>query len=526
MAQALRVLLVEDDPADALIVGRYLDRELRNCEVLRTTTLAETLKTIEEQRPQIALLDLGLPDARYSDVLPAVRQACDELVIIVLTGDQQAGTAERVLRGGANDYLPKSELDAPSLRRAIRHAHERVRMRREAQEQADQLARLRKQASDNERLAAVGRIAAGVAHEINNPAAYIMANLETSRIMLGDDVPVDHETLVTLRQCMRESLDGMRRIAAIARDLRTVSRVQDDEVEMVRLDDVVDCACSMLSRHFRKGTRLVRSSDHPPAIPAVRGRLVQVLTNLVANAIQAVADLPLAEREVSIAVHGRADTATIVVTDSGPGIPEALRDRVFEPFFTTKGDAGTGLGLALSAEIAQAHGGSLSLDHDGCRGACITLTLPFDNGLTPARVEPPLRSVIGERPRVLLVDDEPVVRAALARLLSTSCDITTARGGSEALQALAPPNAGFDAVLCDLAMPSMDGPEFFGRAAQVVPDIRDRFVFMTGGAFTERARNFLAEANVRVVSKPASGAELIDAIRQAAMGSQRSHSAA
>ncbi|MEM6989173.1 MAG: response regulator [Myxococcota bacterium] len=516
-AQAKVVLLVEDDAADVVLFRRAFPRVLSGARLVHHRLLADAVAWLETEPCDVAWVDLGLPDANRDEAITAMRAAVPDLPIVALTGDDREGTAERVLRSGAEDYVPKSEFDPRSLGRATRHAIERARMRVETRQHAERAESLERQAANNERLAAVGRIAAGVAHEINNPAAFISANLETSKRLLKrleEKLGPFDESVATLRDCIDDSSEGISRISTIVKDLKTYSRVNSDEVELVDLDEIVDSACTMLSSHFRAGVRFRRTSDHPPAIAAVRVKLVQVVTNLVLNALHAVEDQPAGLRAIRVSVETEGGLAQISVSDSGRGVPDAIRDQVFEPFFTTKGGQGTGLGLALSSEIARAHGGSLELSSCVPGGTRVTLSLPLDTGLAPKVRRLPTVAATEHRPRVLLVDDEPMVRTALARLLSTTCDVVTAADGHEALALLRAAAEPFDTVLCDLSMPGMDGPEFHGRVREDFPGLTTRFVFLTGGAFTRRVREFLEDSSARVVHKPVRRRELVEAIQR------------
>ncbi len=510
------LMLVEDEPADVALFRRCLPAALGKVELVHHRGLRDAMAWLRDQRCDVAVVDLGLPDATGDEAVVSIRNAAPDVPLIVLTDDEMEGAAERVLREGAEDYLPKSHLDSRTLRRVTRHAVERARLRTQAARQAEQVGRLERQALDNERLAAVGRIAAGVAHEINNPAAFISANLESSRAVvdeLEETLGVDHEAVTTLRECIEESAEGINRIATIVKDLRTFSRVDDDEVQLVRLDDVVDSAYRTLAGHLMDGVRVQRTSDRPPAIGAVRGKLVQVVTNLMTNAVSAMEEVPRGSRVVQISVGHDDEAAWVKVVDNGRGIAPAIRHRVFEPFFTTKGAQGTGLGLTLSSEIARAHSGSLQLAEVDGPGVGVVLRLPLDTGLRP----PPLRAVNGPplegRPRVLLVDDEPLVRLAVARVLAKSCDVAVAADGREALECLSAEPEAYDAVLCDLAMPDIDGPELYRQVCKNLPQLRERFVFLTGGAFTAESRAFVAASRAKIVSKPARRVELVEAIR-------------
>jgi CheY-like chemotaxis protein len=203
----------------------------------------------------------------------------------------------------------------------------------------------------------------------------------------------------------------------------------------------------------------------------------------------------------------------LAVEDTGPGVPPALREKIFEPFFTTKPvGAGTGLGLALVAEITAAHHGQIRVTSGARGGARFELRFPVVNGPAsekPASVDPP-RLVAG---RLLLIDDEVLILRLFTNLLSGTCEIVTAGSGAEAVAVLERDRA-FDLVLCDLHMPGVDGIKVYEMVQRLEPALLDRFVFTTGGAITPRSREFLGRVKPRVLAKPFPVEELYALIQE------------
>ena len=514
MSRPISVLLVEDDDVDARIVTR----------LLRGSTHAPRLEHVSELRSAIdllpgsfdvLLLDLGLPDAD-DDSVEQVRSVAPTLPIVVLTGDECDDTGEHVLRAGAEDYLPKSELSASTLRRVLRHAVERARLREDAARQREHRRNLERMVASHERLAAVGRLASGVAHEINNPAAFISANLETSQRLvrsLEERLGPFDPALLTLRECIEESAIGIERVASIVQDLRTFARPNREDVELVRLEDVLETCRSVMAGQFRQDIRLEVVLDPTPEIAAHRGKLVAVVSNLLMNAIAAIQSSPTGRGTVRVETASNAGEVILAVTDTGEGIPEALHDRVFEPFFTTKGRQGTGLGLSLSLEVAKAHRGYLELESEVGRGTRVTLRLPRDTGLRA-----PVTRLVTEAPEdrpavVLVVDDEPLVLKSVERLLGRDYEVLCASGAQEA-QAIVSHASYVDVLLCDLGMPETDGTQLYEQLCERDPSWAERILFFTGGAVTSRIRSFLRDHAVPVIRKPARRRELESAIRR------------
>lgn len=514
MSRPISVLLVEEDDVDARIVTRLLHRSTNPPRVHRTSDV----RTALDEGPagyDVLLLDVG-PSEDGEESVARVRAAAPTLPIVILTASEDETTGERVLRAGAEDYLPKSELSASALRRVLRHAIERGRLRQEAARQRAHRRNLERLVADNERLAAIGRLASGVAHEINNPAAFISANLETSRALLREletRVGPFDPAVRTLRECVEESAVGVARVASIVQDLRTFARANHEDVELLRIEDVLETCRSVMAGQFRQEVRLELDVESTPQIAAHRGRLVEVVTNLLMNALSAVGSSADGRGTVRVEIACRDEEITLAVSDTGQGIPDALRDRVFEPFFTTKGKQGTGLGLSLSVEVAKAHRGRIELESEVGVGTRVTLRLPLDTGLQAPVARLALQAVPDRPPVVLVVDDEPLVLKSIARLLGRDCEVLCASGAREA-SAIVAQQPAVDVVLCDLGMPEVDGTQLYAELCDQDPSWAERIVFFTGGAVTTRIRDFLRDQPVRVIRKPAGRKELETTIRR------------
>lgn len=356
------------------------------------------------------------------------------------------------------------------------------------------------QLSRAEKLSALGALAAGVAHEINNPLAYVILNLE----MLRDSRQVLDPAAI---DALREAIDGAKRIHRIAGELRGFSGSDaPGPPEPVDLASAIRNAVNIAQNELRHRGRLELDLAGELTALAREGQVVQVLVNVLVNAAQALpddqsADPPRIGIRLSAGEDNRgAPVALIEVRDDGVGIdPEAL-PHVFDPFFSTRrrGD-GAGLGLAISKRIVESYGGRIALSSELGHGTTVTIAFPRMHAPTVRAASPPRRTARLNPRRVLIIDDEVPIARALSRLL-TGHDVVVANDSVTALDAL--DGAAFDVVLCDLMMPSVPGPELYRRACARDPGLADRFVFMTGGAFTESASAFLATVKGRVLIKP------------------------
>jgi CheY-like chemotaxis protein/anti-sigma regulatory factor (Ser/Thr protein kinase) len=251
----------------------------------------------------------------------------------------------------------------------------------------------------------------------------------------------------------------------------------------------------------------------PPDLPPVRvgpARLEQVLVNLLVNAAQALEGI---EGLITIRARRHAgDRIVVDVIDNGPGIPPAILARLFEPFFTTKAaTSGTGLGLAISQSIVADAGGDLSVESAPGRGTTFRITLPVAHERPVQLVEPPPRQ--STRRKILVIDDEPSIVGSLSSLLGVQHDVETLTSARNAL-AMLRTGATYDVILCDLMMPEVTGMDVHEQLAHARPGEEAKLVFMTGGAFTDRARAFLANVPNRCLEKPFKIGELEDLLSE------------
>jgi len=356
-----------------------------------------------------------------------------------------------------------------------------------------------------DRMAAVGTLAAGVAHEINNPLAYALTNLEvlarTLARMRTQAGPADWDLAEQLLSIAREGAD---RVRAIVRDLKTFSRADDAQRGPVDVRHVLDSCINMASAELRHRARILREYADVPAIEASESRIAQVFLNLLVNAAQSFSDSDPRHHEIRVRTLQSPDGEVVVeVSDNGPGIPPSLRARIFEPFVTSKPvGEGTGLGLFISHEIVAALGGRIDVESEPSAGTCMRVTLPPADAAARSSSQPlrPLTAVL-QRRRILVVDDEDSIGVSIRRAIEDETSVVVATSGQEAL-ALLEGDRAFDIVLCDVVMPEMDGLELYQAVAGLDAMLAARFLFMTGGALTAEARAALVNARGRLLEKP------------------------
>jgi PAS domain S-box-containing protein len=335
-----------------------------------------------------------------------------------------------------------------------------------------------------DRLAALGMLSAGVAHEINNPLAYALLNLELAVRELEKGGEVNRSGMLTR---LREARHGGERVAMIVRDLKTFAREDEDARWPVELGGVLDSALNFVGSEIEKRGRITRRYSDLPVVEGVAARLEQVFVNLLLNAAQALPEGAPEEHEVALTTTHDAEFVRVMISDTGTGMTDEIKKRIFDPFFTTKpAGVGTGLGLPICQGIVSAHGGTLEVTSKPNLGSTFTVKLRRFHGDLRLREQSPPSSG-SARGRVLIVDDDAAVGRTLLHALQEDHEITVVGSGAEALAALrsTPAGGGFDAILCDLLMPGMTGAELYGVAQAELPAAAPRFIFMSGGYWAQ-----------------------------------------
>ncbi|MCC5885987.1 MAG: response regulator [Gammaproteobacteria bacterium] len=371
---------------------------------------------------------------------------------------------------------------------------------------------LQRQLMFADRMASVGTLAAGVAHEINNPLAYVTGNLALlieDLVELRDTLP--NERLDDVLAMAADAQEGAERIRRIVGGLRTFSRAEKEERQVIQIRPLLDVAINMTINEIRHRGRLQREDSPIPPVEADDARLGQVFINLLVNAAHAIGEGAGGDHEIRVVTatddQGR---ALIRIEDTGPGIPEEILPRIFDPFFTTKPvGLGTGLGLSICHNIVESLGGSLTGRNLPGRGASFEVLLPAASAAaditdTPAAAES--SAARGDYPdpavraKVLVVDDEPAIGTILGKVLKGH-DVTTVTAARDAL-ALLDDGHRYDVILCDLMMPEMSGIDFHSELDRRFPDLARRVVFISGGAFTPAAHAYLDRVPNERLAKP------------------------
>ncbi|EDM78927.1 sensory box histidine kinase/response regulator [Plesiocystis pacifica SIR-1] len=346
-----------------------------------------------------------------------------------------------------------------------------------------------------DRLATVGTLAVGVAHEINNPLSWVIGNLGLLADELDEQVRMrdapDHDPVAVaasrarIRELLSRTQEGTERVRRIARDLGRFARPDSGDGQRVDVHALLDSTIEIADLQVRHRARLLKHYQAVTPVLGSEARLGQVFLNLLVNAAQAIAPGTPRNNRVDVYTRNLDDgRVEVEITDTGCGIPPDKLERIFDPFFTTKPvGEGTGIGLAITHEIITAHGGELVVESQVDVGTRFFVRLPgaeiVDDDV-PRRVIREPSGVVLRSARVLVVDDEPMIREMVSEALARH-EVATVGTATEALQRIV--SEDWDIILCDVILPELTGAELWERVHAQRPEACRRIVFMTGGDF-------------------------------------------
>jgi signal transduction histidine kinase len=485
----LRLLLIEDSEDDAAILLRELRRGGFTVTPTRVQTAEELEQALDEGPWDIIIADYALPRFDGLAAFAQVQRRGLDVPFLIVSGTIGEDTAVAAMKAGVHDFVLKDRLGrlAPAVAREIREAQVRAERRR-----------IQEHLLLSDRLASLGMLAASVAHEINNPLASLIMNLQLVKDSFeGQPLPAD------AGQALQEALECSTRVRDIMRDIKVFSRPEEQRSGPTELHRVLDSSLRMAWNHVIHRANVVK--DYGAEVSLVLGsdaRLGQVFLNLIVNAAQALPDGQKHEHEIRVVTRREGtDFVRVEIHDTGPGIPPQLQERIFEPFFTTKPTGvGTGLGLSICRRLINEMGGTVGLESQPGKGSMFWVRLRATEPVAEHAPEhAPKAQTRGKR--VLIIDDEAPVGRSLQRYLSRWHHVTPVLRGREAL-GLITSGRRFEVILCDLMMPEMSGPQFHEALKRLDPEQAQRVIFMTGGAFSESARAFLSAVTNPHIEKP------------------------
>jgi PAS domain S-box-containing protein len=471
--------IIEAHPVPVLIVA------LKTGSIFYAAPGASRLLGMKREDIERTALDRFMPD-------PEVRHRISKLIE---SGEAVEAVETMISRGDG------AELPAEISARSIIFQEEQAMVMgindmTERKKDEAKIAQQQEALQQSEKMAALGGLLAGVAHELNNPLSVVVG--QSTLLMEGAPEP----KVATRAEKIFKAAD---RCSRIVKSFLALARRKPPERKIVNLNNVIRGSLELLGYQFKTGEINIQANLDPTASETVgdSDQLTQVVTNLVLNAAQAM-DGWKGERKINVTTSRADEFLFLTVVDSGPGIPHDLRTRVFEPFFSTKsGKGGTGVGLALCLNIISAHGGDIVISDTPGGGATFTVKLPLGS----KEEEETRESVQGESGAeagpvsVLLVDDEVELAQTLADLLEPlghSVDI--AANGSIAMEKLR--KRKFDLIISDLRMPVMDGPSLYKALEHELPSYLNRIIYVTGDTLSTHVQEFLSAHVFPVVEKP------------------------
>jgi signal transduction histidine kinase len=410
-------------------------------------------------------------------------------------------------------------------------------------------------AAHNDRLAAIGTLAAGMAHEINNPLTYIKMSLDLIQEGLKETTEqkdgrlLDQEIYEELNDATHDASEGVDRVSHIVQSLLSIarsggSRGSNEAMSMVSLIEVVQACASLVKPEFSRSVQLEIEVDHTLSVMGRRSELIQVLLNLLINAAQAMPKNRLSGHWIKVASSMmKSGDIQLIVSDNAQGIPTEDLDHIFEPFFSSKPvGEGSGLGLAVSHGIIEAHQATISVSSVEGEGTTFTITFSGIQSFTDSEdisknilvnlsgqetklLEEPVlvreadveenevfvSSIPTTKRRILVVDDDVLVAKSFAKMLRQDL-VVTSSSGAQALQILA--TSRFDLILSDVMMPNMDGPTFYQEVTIRFPRYQERFIFITGAAKNSEIAQAIRETERLILSKPITKQQLLNAVNK------------
>jgi signal transduction histidine kinase len=489
MGRKLRVLVLEDQVDDFDVVMWSLRRSDYDVEAKRVQTEESMRAALATATWDLIISDWSMPPFSAPRALEILRELRLDLPVIIVSGTIGEETAVEALRNGAHDFLLKDRLGRLAV--AIDRELGEAERRRER-------AKLREQLMISDRMVSVGILAAGVAHEINNPLAAVLVNLELAIA----DLEAAGAAPEILEE-VRDARDAATRVRDIVSDLKIFSRHETAHHQAVDAVEVMQSTLRMASNEIRHRAKLVIDYRTVPPVLADASRLGQVFLNLVVNAAQALPEGRAHHNQIRISIATAGERVRVEVADTGPGIAPEIMDRLFTPFVTTKPvGVGTGLGLSICHRIVTGFGGEITVDSKPGAGTTFVVLLPIARNVSPTHDQPiPSNVPARRRGNVLIVDDDPMIVRAIQRVTGGDHEVEAVSRGVDALE-LVRGGKRFDVIVCDLMMPEMTGMELHEQLRATAPDQVSSIIFLTGGAFTSGAQAFLENVENLYIEKP------------------------
>lgn len=505
-----RVMVVDDDPDLCAALAYRLEAEHNDVVCFRGGR--EALDALRSGlRPDLIVLDLNMPEMDGWEFRVAQKREPElaDIPVVVISGDDspQANAIDAAA-------LLHKPVDESSLISTLQNVAAQAELRNAARQEFAREEEL-------QRLVSLGALVGGIAHEINNPLAIVFGNLDLLQRQLIDFLnphqPAGPFSVASAMRALERVRVGAERVADVVRITSMFASADLEGTESIDVHKLLESAIQVASNEIRHGAHLVRNYSEVPPVRANPARLGQVFLNLLLNAVYAIHDSGGRDHVIRVSTSSDERSVLITVSDSATKIDGDGATGVFDPAAAayTRGPRPR-FGLAVSRELVQEMGGTISYAPEPGRGAVFRVTLPASErvSLPPPVPKPPARLAV-ERPTVLIIDDEAELCELWGSILEEDYAVTAFTSPRAALAALREND--YDAIVCDVMMPELTGVELYDHATRGRPGLAERFIFITGGAFTERARLFLKQTGRPVLRKPCPPQELLGLVASVAV---------
>jgi CheY-like chemotaxis protein len=500
----VRVMVVDDDDEHREALSELL--EVSGHEVQLYEGASRALPALRAgQLPDIILLDLMMPnmDGWEFRLVQKREPRWANVPVIAMSGlnSPQAAAMD------ADAFLQK-----PIDEQALLHTIDRVVTTRVRQQE---LAR----AGELERLVSLGALLGGIAHEINNPLAIAIGGIDVAHGKLERLVEKssasDEAALAVALRALDSARDGAQRVTAVVRSASLFATADLERIDEIDVREVLESSLQIVSNEVRHAAHLVRELSDVPPVRGNSARLGQVFLNLLLNAVGAIRQSGEREHLLRVGLQQSGEHVVVSVSDTANSLLEHAEGSMFDPLRATVHSAlRLQFGLAVSHEVIQDMGGRIEAERNLPRGALYRVWLPVHR-VEAGRAEVSSAPSDPSRSRsILVIDDEPLMCVVLRTLLSEYYEVTTFTSARAGLADLLQHD--YCAILCDMMMPELSGAELFEQTVRVRPALRDRFVFITGGAFTQQSQQFLKHVGCPALHKPCSRGDLLAAIAKVA----------
>jgi signal transduction histidine kinase len=505
MNEPLRALIVEDSEDDTTLLVHALRRGGYEPTHSRVETAGAFAAALDGQAWDIVLSDWSMPQFSALGALEVVAARGLDIPFVIVSGTVGEDVAVEGLRAGAHDFIAKANLTRmiPAIRRELRE----VTVRRESR-------RLQEQLMVSDRMISIGILAAGVAHEINNPLTSLLMNIDHA--VAGVEAMLTGRALSKPSRPLLEGLvdarDSAQRIRDIVKEVKLFTRGGDQTVGLLDVARVLDSALRMARHEVQSRATLVREYARVPSVRANEAKLGQVFLNLIINAVQAIPEGKPGEHEIRVrTIEDDGGCVVVEIRDTGAGMSEDVLQRIFTPFFTTKPvGVGTGLGLSICRRIVASIGGDIAVESAVGKGSTFRVSLPAvrDAALATHPPSPALAKGAPRLPRarVLVVGEDGPLCAAIERALRRDHDVVAAARPAEAASRIEDGER-FAAIVCD-SMAQGGEVDFHADVMHVAPDQAARIVFLTDCVPSPRTTAVLNRFGNSRVEKPCGVAAL------------------